>query len=886
MIGLQTMKTIKYSQKPSGALNIRDLAIGNQSKSGIGAVGLGAVTIKDVSAVKEAKVEPTAVDPRFDVSKTKKDIIKYRVRVVDPLDGRARAWGPYFAIKPLLSEIDDPEAISRVEARAAERGSAVFVAGLISIVTGQGLGQFVAVPSGGDDGPMLDQIQLVDAQIRMLYQLPARVAGGPFFHQDLRHPADQYPSLLKITTPFFTGQRFWLTGSMRSSVQPTDATGLGMLPSGEFLVAKACIPNAPAPATAFSWKKEQIQVLLRAGGQVVPGPVIPHYCDLSVAQWWWRIGFALASDNSIIEALDTADTKTGRFPFQVYSELSSEELSARRSRAISELAVVVAAGTHPAGSHNWTGALDYHLGNKGISDRERTILLTNQNALASLSAASPYSTSNDGWDAQASYVRALFECIARGYDAMNVPWYIDPLARELFRDWFAGHAGNEFDPASDYNSGYWFSTREQCGEKRFAVLRPRISPGADDLSLAGEMPARLSSMWKNLVSAQDLRTLEFVQKAGVMLWSGSETSDPYMASSAQNRGFASNLTMYGPTNELSGIWWDARAFARGSGVTPKGSLLEGEVGFLDSGGSPWNLWGHRPISRTFSGDWYAKILHAPPLQPRDRISDWRAGGFDHPGVAGVHVQGAVPLRWYVAYAREWLSMLCQDDPVSPSPAPDMPSVRPDRRWPGFGSMSLPRRSVGEVLQQSLSSALQTNLTWGSIYGSQQRLAQVLADKSAEFGRSQPNRTIGAITGVTSAIGTAVGTALVPAVGSLVGIGVDTIGRIMAAAIPEYVCDRYGRDDLGRAKPVFERTYLSGDPEKDVVPSFSVTLPFGFCRTLVELPPVREVPPAPSLAPPPPADDSSGNAAKILVPMGLAVGALAAVYFISRSRRQE
>jgi hypothetical protein len=61
------MKTIKYSQGPSGALNIRDLWIGNLQKSGIGAAGPGAVTIK------------------------KKDIIKYRVRVVDPLDGRARA---------------------------------------------------------------------------------------------------------------------------------------------------------------------------------------------------------------------------------------------------------------------------------------------------------------------------------------------------------------------------------------------------------------------------------------------------------------------------------------------------------------------------------------------------------------------------------------------------------------------------------------------------------------------------------------------------------------------------------------------------------------------------------------------------------------------------
>jgi hypothetical protein len=834
-------------------------------KSGIGAAGPGAVTIK------------------------KKDIIKYRVRVVDPLDGRARAWGPYFAIKPLLSELDDPEAILRVEARAAERGSAVPVVGPISIVTAQGLVQPVAVPSGGDDGPMSDQIsdgiQLVDAQIRMLYQLPARGASEPFFYQEIRHPADQYPSLLKITTPFFSGQRFWLTGFNRTNVQPTDVTGLGMLPSGEFLVAKSCLPNAPAPATEFSWKKEQIQVLLQADGRLVPGPVIPHYCDLSVAQWWWRVGFALASDNSIIEALDRVSVKSGFFPHQSFSDLPEEELSRRRARAISELAVVAGAGTHPVGSSNWTGALDYHLGNKGISDQERSILLVNQNALMSLSSGSPYSSSTDGWHAQASYVRALFECIARGYDAMNVPWYIDPLARQLFRDWFAGHADNEFDPQSDYNSGYWFSTREQCGEKRFAVLRPRITPGADSLSTVGEMPARLTSMWRNLVSAEDQRTLEFVQKAGVLLWSGSATSDPYMAASAQNRGFASNLTMYGPTNELSGFWWDARAFARGTGSDPKSELTSAETGRLDSGSSPWNLWGNRPISRSFSDDWYAKLLHAPPLQPRDRISDWRAGGFDHQGVAGVHVQGTVPLRWYVAYAREWLQMLCQDDPVSSSAAPDMPSVRSDRRWSGFGTSSLPRRSVGEVLQQSLSNALQINLTWGSIYGSQQRLAQVLAEKSAEFGRSQPNRVIGAVTAATSSIGTAVGTALLPGVGALIGVGVDTIGKILAAAIPEYVCDGYGRDDLGRAKPIFERTYLSGDPERGVKPSFSVALPFGFCRTVVELPPILLVPDAPVRRDQEEEKDS-GSMAKVLVPVGLAVAGIAAVYFVSRSRRQE
>lgn len=163
-------------------------------------------------------------------------------------------------------------------------------------------------------------------------------------------------------------------------------------------------------------------------------------------------------------------------------------------------------------------------------------------------------------------------------------------------------------------------------------------------------------------------------------------------------------------------------------------------------------------------------------------------------------------------------------------------------------------------------------------------------KSAEFGRSQPNRVIGAVSSATSSIGTAVGTALLPGVGSLIGVGIDTIGKILAAAIPEYVCDGYGRDDLGRAKPIFERTYLSGDPERGVKPSFSVSLPFGFCRTVVELPPILLVPDAPVRRDPVRRDQEeekdSGSMAKVLVPVGLAVAGIAAVYFVSRSRRQE
>lgn len=807
-------KRIQYTgqQPPSGAARV---------------VSSGKIVPSLPSQIGATKVDPTAKKqkaatpqgPRGSIASIPTDISRVlhdvRFRVVDAFEGVSRPWGPYFAVKPSFYELDAPELISAVERRAAERA---FVAPTspdspVQISVPALDGPPVAQASGSDDRIFLDQIQARDANIRLRYGLPARAAGEPFY-SGVRHPSDASPQMLKVTEPLFSGQAFWMLGTNGLLNRSTERNGAGVLPSGEFIIAKRCSDSAPSPATSFRWSTESIQVLLRTRRGVVPGPVVPHICDLSAAQWWWRLGFALASDNSIVEALDRVNTKTGRFDLD------------------------------------------------------------------------PNASAPEGWYAQVAYVEALFQCVANGFNSANIPWYIDPLSRQLFRDWFAGHASNEFDSRTDYNDGLWFSAREQCGERRFAVLRPRIGENADQSAMAGEMPSRLRSMWKNLVSAQDSRVLEFVQRAGVMLWSTGADSDPYMASEAYNRSFATNLTMYGPTNELAGHWWDARAFARGSGSDPKGSLSASERGYLDSGESPWNLWAHRPVSEGFASDWYAKILHAPPLQPRDRISDWRAGGFDHPGTASVHVQGTVPLRWYVAYAREWLRMLCQDEPVSSELPPDMPSVRADRRWSGFAGATLPRRSVGEVLQQSLSYALDVNLTWGSLYGGRERLAAALVEKSAQFGRSQPNRAIRAVTGVVSGIGGAVGSALLPGVGALVGTGVDFLGSILAVAIPSYDCSGYGRDDLGRPKPMFERTYLGGNPETGTDPSFSVPLPFAFCRTRVELPPILPVPVSEPDSPAAPQVETKSNVLGTLVPVGLALASAAVVYYSLRRSSSE
>lgn len=71
---------------------------------------------------------------------------------------------------------------------------------------------------------------------------------------------------------------------------------------------------------------------------------------------------------------------------------SVQEWQQRRDRALSELAAVVAAGTHPLGSDNWRGALNYHLTNGGITVPEHAALMRDQGVLATLPLVSPMLT--------------------------------------------------------------------------------------------------------------------------------------------------------------------------------------------------------------------------------------------------------------------------------------------------------------------------------------------------------------------------------------------------------------------------------------------------------------------------------------------------------------
>jgi len=558
-----------------------------------------------------------------------------------------------------------------------------------------------------------------------------------------------------------------------------------ILENHEMLIAPACSDAGPMPRTTMQWSKIPVQLFFQTRSGMVPGPTVDHYADLSLARWWFSIALALATDLRIITRLDSVNPRTGRFPEQ--------------------------------------------------------------------SADGPMNPV--GWYAQMYYVRAIAEAIANGYNALNVPWYMDPVARALYRDWFAGHDDDsEFDPRTNHNEGNWFTSKEQCGEKRYSVLRARVQPGAWTNMKVGELPARLDRLLDASHAADDglrNRKIEFLQKAGVMLWSSAADKDPYIATSTVNRGFASGFAM----------GWDV-IFASPLGLSR--APTDAELA-LYKRGTDWDLSEAKPslewqrfaptVDRPdiFNDDWYAKIIHASPLQDRNNISDWRTGGFDPGGILGVDVQGSVPLRWYLAWFREWALSLTTEDPPSMLLASELPTVDPGRSWIGFGpGRVIPRRTAGAVLRDVKTYAMSVNLAWGQVLGGQGRFAAALAQKAEEFGHSQPNATIRMVGGVISAIGGGIvsavgGKAIGEAAGTFAGAGVTMLTELLASAIPSYDCSGYGRDDLGRAKPNFERSYLSGDPNRDTPPSNTVPVPFGFCRGTDTMPALIPMP-APAAPP--------------------------------------
>lgn len=518
-------------------------------------------------------------------------------------------------------------------------------------------------------------------------------------------------------------------------------------------VSATCAPVADGDSLSTRFVKLRVQTcsVSQFGGQAQPAAIVQHYADLDAARQWFNYAYALATDDTLIAALDEVNPRTGRWD----NDGSAEPI---------------------------------------------------------------------GFIAQVRYVRAITEAIANGYNALNIPWNNDPIARGLWRDWFAGQdSASDTSVSSDYNSGQFFRKNRDAERLNSnwarAILKARNSN-------AGAIPAALSQLIANVTPQQDRHPIRFYFSAGVMLVSlTSDDASPYYASRTTNRGFATTALS---DNRATGPWssrHEAIAWPDANRDNIGQERFAVRLANVES-------------TPEYQSDWYAnrngtdRIRRDWGISSGPEYTDWRAFSYDTWTALQPEeeISSTAPLRWYLNFLREWTKSLTTTAPmVSDEPLPGIPV--PTQRSPQT-SGGVPRRDVGRILVDSISWASDLNLRWVRALGDaafNTALAATLQDQvSASV--PEPNRTVTLIGEVIGGVGQIAGNALVPGVGSLIGSGVTAITSLVARLIPEPSRLAFGRDDLGRPKPSFERLALDGSIRDGQVPTFAAVPP-GYCRRL-------------------------------------------------------
>lgn len=459
-------------------------------------------------------------------------------------------------------------------------------------------------------------------------------------------------------------------------------------------------------------------------------------------------------------------------------------------------------------------------------------LATDDVLIATLDAVNPKSGRWDddrgaepvGFLAQVRYARAITEAIANGYNALNIPWANDPIARGLWRDYLAGQdSGSDTSVSTDYNAGQFFR-KDRDAERLNSNLARAILKARN--SNAGAIPAALVELVARVTPQQDRHPIRFYFSAGVMLTAiTSDDGSPYYASRAVNRGFATTSLS---DNRRTGPWSSrhevlALADVSRSNVTDdRYAVRLANVERFEEYQNDW--YANRSSTDRVRRDW--GLASAP------EYTDWRAFSYDTwtAEQSEEEISAVAPMRWYLNWLREWAKSLTVTTPmVSDALLPDCPV--PQQRSPQTRN-GVPRRDVTRILVDSLSWASDLNMRWVRALGDRafnDALALSLQDQvSASV--PEPNRTVTLIGETVGGTARLVGDALLPGVGSLIGSGVSAITTLIARLIPEPQRLRFGRDDLGRPKPSFERLALDGSIRDGQLPTFSMVPP-GYCRRL-------------------------------------------------------
>lgn len=399
---------------------------------------------------------------------------------------------------------------------------------------------------------------------------------------------------------------------------------------------------------------------------------------------------------------------------------------------------------------------------------------------------------------QTLYVAEILTAIARGYNLLNVVWWNDPEARRLYRTYIAGspqtYSGNSgrsiFEETTDYNEGWYtkdnaFPLSSMNGGSLQAValntLGSRVIPGkpfaiSAQLLLSPIEPLRSGQL---ISSASALYNVPMVRSKFAGVCSPVLVNEASIAGSGYTRLSFPVGRPIGAAGAPDGF---GGAFGQAADLAISGAHFS-DLGF------PWadQCKHDAGYGLAYSPEIPVVILPGGEELPAG-FDDWR-------GAYLVRVGGFItaPLRAYLAYFAAW-------------------------------TQSLIDRMPGQIIQDSRAFvAYQNKGTIDNNGGVSVAIDKLLNTDSQIYDQQhQPSPTAAYAAASIAALGAALGT-VTSGISAVVGGAIAAIISVADMLILKGTSG-HGRDDLGRYKLQFERSWLSGNPAQLAADQGAPSLP--------------------------------------------------------------
>lgn len=401
---------------------------------------------------------------------------------------------------------------------------------------------------------------------------------------------------------------------------------------------------------------------------------------------------------------------------------------------------------------------------------------------------------------QARFMRLIVEALANGYNALNIPWYNHPTARSLWREWWSGPAGRAGGEGSTARSDEFVASRN-WNDAWYKGAKPdwmwpvnaRLSEVSSDAPTLGttRFHGRIGQSVERAFRTHyprrnnaDAHPIELVPQAGLTL------------------GLAPGVTPRPNTQIVyePEIVNKAFAFSSRLGVSDEGGVCPPTTDiFQCMPGGPVTgsscIYNNAPCARSHATREIA-------------ATDWRSFVFDEAfELFGTEVDprtklaAYVPLREHLPWLQAWTNAVAAESPES--------IILAARDW-----------------------VWQVNAMWQDVLGGEDAFLSKVVHNSRtvldEMHREDP--TAQAVAGGIGALGSTLG-AFTFGISALVGGAVSTVIRLADAGTIK-ATQGFGRDDIGRYKPVYERGWLTGDAARtNVQPSHAVPVPEGMRRNI-------------------------------------------------------